>query len=66
MKVKRVTMKEDKMENEKYEFRCFLLRLRFIRDEYKVARKVLLRHLSGNSAWKSGKTVDLWDLKGST
>ena len=66
MKVKRVTMKEEKMENEKYEFRCFLLRLRFIRDEYKVARKVLLRHLSGNSAWKSAKTVDLWDLKGST
>ena len=66
MKVKRVTMKEEKMENEKYEFRCFLLRLRFIRDEYKVARKVLLRHLSGNSAWKSGKTVDLWDLKGRT
>ena len=66
MKVKRVTMKEEKMENEKYEFRCFLLRLRFIRDEYKVARKVLLRHLSGNSAWKVVETADLWDLKGRT
>ena len=66
MKVKRVTMKEEKMENEKYEFRCFLLRLRFIRDEYKVARKVLLRHLSGNSAWKVEETADLWDLKGRT
>ena len=49
---KRVTMKEKKVENEKYAFRCFLLRLGFIGDEYKAARKVLLKNLTGNGAWK--------------
>ena len=49
---KRVTMKEKKVENEKYAFRCFLLRLGFIGDEYKAARRVLLRNLTGNGAWK--------------
>ena len=49
---KRVTMKEKKVENEKYAFRCFLLRLGFIGDEYKAARRVLLKNLTGNGAWK--------------
>ena len=49
---KRVTMKETTGENEKYAFRCFLLRLGFIGDEYKAARRVLLRNLTGNGAWK--------------
>lgn len=49
---KRVTMKEKKVENEKYAFRCFLLRLGFIGDEYKAARRVLLQNLTGNGAWK--------------
>ena len=43
------------MDNEKYAFRCFLLRLGFIGAEYKAARKVLLRNLTGSSAFKSGK-----------
>lgn len=51
---KRVTMKEKKVENEKYAFRCFLLRLGFIGDEYKAARRVLLKNLTGNGAWKDG------------
>ncbi len=51
---KRVTMKEKKVENEKYAFRCFLLRLGFIGDEYKAARRVLLKNLTGNGAWKIG------------
>ena len=50
---KRVTMKEKKVENEKYAFRCFLLRLGFIGDEYKAARRVLLKSLTGNGAWKN-------------
>lgn len=50
---KRVTMKEKKVENEKYAFRCFLLRLGFIGDEYKEARRVLLKNLTGNGAWKN-------------
>ena len=51
---KRVIMKEKKVENEKYAFRCFLLRLGFIGDEYKAARRVLLKNLTGNGAWKCG------------
>ncbi len=51
---KRVTMKEKKVENEKYAFRCFLLRLGFIGNEYKAARRVLLKNLEGNASWKNG------------
>ena len=35
-------------------FRCFLLRLGFIGDEYKAARKILLRNLTGSGAFKNG------------
>lgn len=52
VKQKRVTAKPRKDENEKYAFRCFLLRLGFIGDEYKADRKILLRHLDGSSAFK--------------
>jgi len=52
---KRVTAKEKETDNDKYAFRCFLLRLGFIGDEYKADRKVLLRNLSGSSAFRSGK-----------
>lgn len=51
---KRVTAKEKKVENDKYAFRCFLLRLGFIGAEYKDERKILLRNLTGSSAFKSG------------
>lgn len=51
---KRVTAKEKPEENEKYAFRCFLLRLGFIGTEYKAERKILLKNLSGNSSWKNG------------
>ena len=49
---KRVTAVERDVKNEKYAFRCFLLKLGFIGDEYKAARKVLLSQLDGNSAWR--------------
>ena len=52
---KRVTAVEKEIVNPKYEFRCFLLRLGFIGDDYKADRKVLLKNLSGSSAWKSGQ-----------
>lgn len=52
-KQKRITAKEKDTDNEKYAFRCFLLRLGFIGSEYKAERKILLRNLSGNSAFKS-------------
>ena len=51
---KRITAKEKAVDNEKYAFRCFLLRLGFIGDEYKAERKILLRNLTGSSAFKSG------------
>jgi len=54
---KRVTVKEKDAENEKYAFRCFLLRLGFVGDEYKAERKILLRNLEGSSAFKSTKEV---------
>ena len=51
---KRITATEKAVDNEKYAFRCFLLRLGFIGDEYKSDRKILLRNLKGSSAFKSG------------
>ncbi len=42
--------------NEKYAFRCFLLRLGFIGPEYKAQRKVLLRNLNGSAAFKNQET----------
>ena len=52
---KRISAKAKEYENEKYAFRCFLLRLGFIGDEYKADRKLLLRNLSGSSAFKNGQ-----------
>lgn len=52
---KRVTAKEKPADNEKYAFRCFLLRLGFIGTEYKGERKILLKNLSGSSAFKNGE-----------
>lgn len=51
---KRVTAKEKPIENAKFSMRLFLIRLGFIGDEYKIARQILLRNLTGNSAWKAG------------
>lgn len=51
---KRVSATEKQVDNEKYAFRCFLLRLGFIGNEYKTKRKILLKNLTGSSAFKSG------------
>lgn len=51
---KRVTAKEKETDNDKYAFRCFLLRLGFIGSEYKEERKILLRNLTGSSAFRNG------------
>ena len=53
---KRINNKPDTSDNEKYTFRCFLLRLGFIGGEFKSLRKVLLRNLSGSSAFRHGGT----------
>lgn len=52
---KRVSSKPTETDNDKYAFRCFLLRLGFIGKEYKIARKILLRNLTGNSAFRYGE-----------
>ena len=52
--LKRISATEKEVDNEKYAFRCFLLRLGFIGTEYKAERKILLQNLSGNSSWKNG------------
>lgn len=51
---KRVTAKEKETDNDKYAFRCFLLRLGFIGSKYKTERKILLRNLTGSSAFRNG------------
>ena len=52
-KAKRVSVKDKPVDNEKYAFRCFLLRLGFIGAEYKTDRKILLRNFTGSSAFKT-------------
>ena len=52
---KRITAVERSVDNEKYAFRCFLLKLGFIGDEHKEARKVLLARLAGDSAFRANK-----------
>ena len=52
---KRVTAKEQPIENAKFSMRLFLIRLGFIGDAYKTARKILTSNLTGNSSWKAGK-----------
>lgn len=51
---KRINNKPETSDNEKYTFRCFLLRLGFIGAEHKQTRKVLLRNLEGSSAFRHG------------
>lgn len=49
-KLKRVTVTERATDNPRYTFRCFLLRLGFIGDEYKTVRKYLMKGISGNGS----------------
>ena len=49
---KRINSKPDTSDNPKYTMRCYLLRLGMIGAEYKSTRKILLRNLSGSSAFR--------------
>ena len=55
---KRVCATEQEVENDKYAFRCLLLKIRFIGREYKDSRRVLLQHLSGNASYAKPKAGD--------
>ena len=52
---KRVSASEQQVKNEKYAFRCFLLRLGFIGQDYKDSRRVLLKRLTGNAAFRDAR-----------
>lgn len=49
---KRINNKPETTDNPKYTMRCYLLRIGMIGSEYKVARKVLLRNLSGSASFR--------------
>ena len=49
---KRINNKPETTDNPKYTMRCYLLLLGMIGTEYKAVRKVLLRNLSGSSAFR--------------
>jgi hypothetical protein len=54
--LKRTNIREEKTpENEKYAFRCFLIRLGMIGPQSKADRKILLGKLSGSSAFRDAK-----------
>ena len=44
--------KKQQTENEAYAFRCWMLRLGFIGDEFKTARNYFMRNFEGDSAWR--------------
>ena len=60
-KQNRITATEKPVENAKYAFGCFLLRLGFIGSEFKMERKILLSKLTGNSAFKSESKIEVID-----
>ena len=50
--LKTASPKKQQTENEAYAFRCWMLRLRFIGEEFKTARDYFMRNFDGNSAWR--------------
>lgn len=54
-KASRVTVHDQPVENEKFAFRIFLIRLGMVGTEFKGARKILMENLTGNSAWRDGR-----------
>ncbi|MGN8818982.1 virulence protein [Oribacterium sp. HCP28S3_H8] len=52
--LKHASSKPVETDNEKYAFRTWLLRMGFIGPDFKKARKILLKNLSGSSAFRNG------------
>ena len=55
---KRVIATEHPVESDRYAFRCMLLKIGFIGDEFKTSRKILLRNLEGSSSYAKPKAGD--------
>ena len=51
--VKYASPKPQQTDNEKYAFRCWMLRLGFIGEEFATAREILLRNMEGNASWRN-------------
>ncbi|WP_395013574.1 amidoligase family protein [Robinsoniella peoriensis] len=51
---KKASSRRTETDNEKYAFRCWMLRLGLIGDEFKTCRLHFLKNLEGNSAWRHG------------
>ena len=50
--IRTASPKPQQTDNEAYAFRCWMLRLGFIGDEFKTARDYFMRNFTGNSAWR--------------
>jgi hypothetical protein len=57
LKQKSASAKRTHTDNEKYTFRCWLLRLGLIGDEFKNCRQHLMKSLDGNSAWRTPRAA---------
>jgi len=54
---KSASAKRTYTDNEKYTFRCWLLRLGLIGEEFKNCRQHLMKSLDGNAAWKTPRAA---------
>ena len=50
--IKYASPKPQQEENPKYAFRCWMLRLGFIGEEFETAREILLKNMDGSAAWR--------------
>lgn len=55
--VKSASYKEPQRDNPKYAMRTWLLRMGFIGEEFATARDILTRNLSGDAAFRNGRTA---------
>lgn len=53
--LKTCSPKQPQVENERFAMRTWLIRLGFVGDEFKTARDLLTRNLSGDLAWRHGR-----------
>ena len=52
-KAKRIRPLENDTDNEKFTFRVFMIGLGMVGEQFKTARKILMKNLSGNSAFRN-------------